>query len=88
MTYFEADNLVQASDGGLELGDAAALPEWTKNWAGIGFRTVDSDFVTEYNTAQAAYLGGAEMLAAVGEHGYTEVHLPGDVTTAWACENR
>lgn len=88
LTYFEADNLVKASNGSLALGDASKLPEWTKNWAGIGFHSDDSDFVTKYNTAQAAYLGSAEMLAAVGEHGYTEVHLPGEVTTAWACENR
>jgi polar amino acid transport system substrate-binding protein len=88
LTYFEAESLVKASEGTLELGDAAALPEWTKNWTGIGFRNEDSDFVTKYNAAQSAYLGSAEMLAAVGENGYTEVHLPGDVTAAWACENR
>jgi polar amino acid transport system substrate-binding protein len=88
LTYFEAESLVKASEGTLELGDAAALPEWTKNWAGIGFRNEDSDFVTKYNAAQSAYLGSAEMLATVGENGYAQVHLPGDVTAAWACENR
>ena len=57
LTYFEADHLVKTSEGALELGDAAQLPEWTKNWAGIGFHLDDSDFVTKYNAAQAAYLG-------------------------------
>jgi|AntAceMinimDraft_12_1070368.scaffolds.fasta_scaffold08474_2 polar amino acid transport system substrate-binding protein len=88
LTYFEADSLVQASEGKLELGDAAQLPEWTKNWAGMGFRSDDSDFVADYNAAQAAYLGSAEMLETVAVHGYTDVHLPGDVTMDWACENR
>lgn len=88
MTYFEAANLVDASEGTLELGDAAALPEWTKNWPGMGFHSDDSDFAARYNVAQAAYIGSPEMLATVSEHGYTEVHLPGDTTTAWACDNR
>ncbi len=88
MTYFEAANLVAASEGVLELGDAAALPEWTVNWAGIGFHSEDSDFATRYNEAQAAYLGSPDMLSVVREHGYTDVHLPGDITTAWACDNR
>lgn len=88
LTYFEAAHLAHQSEGALELGDLAKMPEWTKNWAGIGFRNSDADFMEKYNAAQSAYIGTDEMLAKVAEHDYTPDHLPGDVTAKWACENR
>ncbi len=80
--------LVEKSGGKAELTDPAKLPIWTKNWVGIGFRSADADFRKAYNAAQAKYLGSPEMLAAVAEWGYTELQLPGDATTEYACANR
>ncbi len=88
LTYFEAAHLAHESDGALELGDLSKMPEWTRNWAGIGFRDSDADFLEKYNKAQAAYIGTEEMLAKVADHEYTKDHLPGDVTAEWACQNR
>lgn len=88
LTYFSARNLAQQADGAIEVTDPSALPDWTFNWVGIGFRDEDQDFLEEFNAALEDYLGSEEMLAAVEEYGYTEAQLPGDVTTEWVCENR
>ncbi len=88
LTYFEASHLAHESDGELELGDLAKMPDWTKNWAGVGFRHDDDDFLAKFNEALGAYIGTEDMLAVVADHEYTTDHLPGDVTAAWACENR
>ncbi len=87
LTYFEALALTRESDE-LEMGDPSKLPEWTSNWAAVGFRDEDADFMAKFNEALTAYIGTEEMLALVAEHDYTEEHLPGDVTAAWTCENR
>jgi polar amino acid transport system substrate-binding protein len=68
--------------------DPAALPEASINWAGIGFRKEDQDFLDAFNAAQKEYLGTPEMMEAVKEYGYGEPTLPGDVTTEWVCANR
>ncbi|MGH1482098.1 MAG: transporter substrate-binding domain-containing protein [Geminicoccales bacterium] len=88
LTYFEALALTRESQGELELGDLAKMPEWTTNWAAIGFRDEDTDFMAKFNEAMGAYIGTEEMLNMVAEHEYTEDHLPNDVTAAWVCENR
>jgi polar amino acid transport system substrate-binding protein len=88
LTYFEAAHLAEASNGELELGDLAKMPEWTKNWAGIGFRHEDADFLAKFNEAMNAYIGTPEMLELVSKNEYTKDHLPGGVTAAWVCENR
>jgi polar amino acid transport system substrate-binding protein len=88
VTFFTAQNLAKESGGAVEVTDPAALPEYTKNWVGIAFRKSDTDFLAAFNEAQAEYLGSDEMLSAVGEFEYTKAQLPGDVTTAFACENR
>ncbi|HEX9768517.1 MAG TPA: ectoine/hydroxyectoine ABC transporter substrate-binding protein EhuB [Kiloniellales bacterium] len=88
VTYFTALNLAKESSDAVEVTDPSKLPEWTLNWVGIGFRKSDTDFLEAFNEAQAEYLGSEEMLAAVGEYGYTEAQLPGDVTTEYACQNR
>jgi len=88
LTYFEAKDMAGKSKGSVEVTDPAALPKWTKNYAAVGFRGADADFMAKFNIAQAAYLGSDEMMAAVTPFGYTKSHLPGDVTTKWACENR
>lgn len=88
LTYFEASHLADASNGELELGDLAKMPEWSKNYAGIGFRHEDKDFLAKFNEALTAYVGTDKMLAAVSDHEYTKDHLPGDVTAEWVCENR
>ncbi|MFN3615370.1 MAG: ectoine/hydroxyectoine ABC transporter substrate-binding protein EhuB [Rubrimonas sp.] len=87
-TYFTMRQLADASDGALEVSNPDAMPEESFNWAGIGFRKEDQDFVDAFNAAQAAYLGSPEMLAAVAAYGYGEATLPGDVTTEWVCANR
>lgn len=88
VTYFTALNLAKQSDGSVEVTDPSALPEWTLNYVGIGFRDEDSDFLKAFNDAQAKYIGSDEMLESVKEYGYTKSQLPGDVTTEWACANR
>ncbi len=87
VTYFTALNLAKESDG-IEVTDPSALPDWTLNWVGIGFRPDDSDFLEKFNAAQAKYLGSGQMLEDVAEYGYTKSQLPGDATTEWVCENR
>lgn len=64
------------------------MPEETFNWAGIGFRDADEDFLAKFNAALAEYLGSEGMMAAVAEYGYDESTLPGDKTTEWVCANR
>ena len=86
--YFTALNLAKQSKGAVEVTNPSALPDWTLNYVGIGFRPSDGDFLKAFNKAQAAYLGSEAMLESVKKYGYTKSQLPGDVTTAWACENR
>jgi polar amino acid transport system substrate-binding protein len=88
VTYFSARNLAEQSGGDVEVTDPNALPDYTQNWVGIGFRDADADFLEKFNAAQEEYLGSEEMLAAVAPYGYTEAQLPGDITTEWVCENR
>ncbi len=87
-TYFTMKQLADSSDGAVEVTDPNALPEESMNWAGIGFRKEDQDFVDMFNAAQAGYLGTPDMMAAVAEYGYGEASLPGDKTTEWVCANR
>ncbi|WP_299362746.1 ectoine/hydroxyectoine ABC transporter substrate-binding protein EhuB [uncultured Paracoccus sp.] len=87
-TYFTMRQLADSANGELEVSDPDAMPEESFNWAGIGFRKDDQDFVDAFNATQADYLGSEEMLAAVAEYGYGEATLPGDVTTEWVCANR
>ena len=87
MTYFEAAHLAE-SDEAVDVTDPSALPEWTLNWVGVGFRDADSDFLAEFNTALAEYIGSEEMMQTVAKYGYTERTLPGDKTTEWTCANR
>lgn len=88
LTYFEALYLAEQSEGAFEVTDPSALPEWTKNWVGIGFRGEDADFLAKFNVALAKRMGSEEMLASVAEYGYTASHLPGDKTAEWVCGNR
>jgi len=87
-TYFTMQQLADSSDGAVEVTDPNALPEDAVNWAGIGFRKEDQDFVDKFNAAQTGYLGTPEMMAAVAEYGYGPASLPGDKTTEWVCANR
>lgn len=86
--FFAGKVLAEKSNGKAELTDPAKLPDWTKNWGGIGFRKSDTDFLAAYNKAQAEYIGSDEMMAAVAEYGYTKAQLPGDAKTSFACANR
>ena len=89
VTFFTGKNLAAQSNGELEVTDPNALPEWTQNWVGIGFRPEDSDFLEAFNAAQAEYLGSEEMLAAVAPYEYTKLQVPDpSVTTEWICQNR
>lgn len=87
LTDFEAQHLA-ADHEKVDLADSPQMEDWSKNYAAIGFRHADQDFVDRFNEALAAYIGSDEMMALVSEHEYTEVHLPGDTTTEWACANR
>lgn len=88
LTYFEANFLAETSEGTIEVTDPAALPDWTQNWVGIGFRFEDADFMEKFNAALKRHVGTAEMLASVSEYGFTEQHLPGETAADWVCENR
>ena len=89
VTFFTGKNLAAQSNGKLEVTDPNALPEWTQNWVGIGFRPEDSDFLAAFNAAQVKYLGSEEMLAAVAPYEYTNLQVPDpSVTTEWICQNR
>jgi polar amino acid transport system substrate-binding protein len=87
LTYFEASHLAHDHDE-VEVGDDSLMPIWSKNFAGIGFRHEDQDFLEGFNEALAAYIGTDEMMAKVADHEYTVDHLPGDTTAEWACANR
>ncbi len=87
-TYFTMKQLATSSEGAVEVTDPNAMPEETMNWAGIGFRKEDQDFLDKFNAAQKDYLGTPEMLESVKEYGYDEATLPGDKTTEWVCANR
>ncbi|XOB66109.1 ectoine/hydroxyectoine ABC transporter substrate-binding protein EhuB [Deferribacteres bacterium DY0037] len=88
MTYFTALNLAKESNDVVEVTDPAALPDWTLNYVGIGFRKTDKDFLKKFNEAQKKYLGTPEMMESVKEYGYTKSQLPGNVKTEWVCNNR
>lgn len=87
-TYFTMKQLADASDGAVEVTDPTAMPESSFNWAGIGFRKADKDFLDKFNAAMKDYVGTDAMLAAVAEYGYGKGSLPGDKTTEWVCANR
>lgn len=87
-TYFTMKQLADSSDGAVEVTDPGAMPEDLVNWAGIGFRDGDQDFLDKFNAELKKYIGSDEMMAAVAEYGYGEGSLPGDKTTEWVCANR
>ncbi|AJE45865.1 transporter substrate-binding domain-containing protein [Celeribacter indicus] len=88
VTYFTALNLAEQSGGDVEVSDVSQLPDWTQSWVGVGFRDDDADFVEQFNAAQADYLGTEAMMEAVAPYGYAEGNLPGEMTTAEACETK
>lgn len=87
VTHFTALDMA-ANNGDIDVSDVSQLPDWTLNWAGIGFRKADQDFVDAFNAAQASWLGSDEMMALVADYGYGAVNLPQDTTTEWVCANR
>lgn len=89
VTYFTAQNLAKKSGGTIDVSDPSKMPKETLNWVGIAFRERDRDFLEKFNRAMDDYLGSSEMMAAVGEYGYSKSNLPADdVTTEWVCKNR
>ncbi|PTE06350.1 ectoine/hydroxyectoine ABC transporter substrate-binding protein EhuB [Mesorhizobium helmanticense] len=88
MTYLEAKLMADQSNGEIQATDPAALPEWTYNWVGLGFRSEDADFLAKFNEALKQYIGSEEMLKSVEEYGIVASSLPGDATTKWICSNR
>ncbi|MDE3239252.1 MAG: ectoine/hydroxyectoine ABC transporter substrate-binding protein EhuB [Paracoccaceae bacterium] len=87
-TYPTMKQLADKSGGAVDVADPSAMPDSSFNWAGVGFRKSDKDFLDKFNAAQKAYLGSPEMMAAVKPYGYSRAMLPGDKTTAWVCANR
>lgn len=88
-TFFGAKEHVDKSNGKFEVTDPAKMPNWTKNWVGIGMRKADTDFLASFNKAMAKVIGGDEWMKAVATYGYTKFQLPGaDASTAFACANR
>jgi len=87
LTIFEASHLAH-DHSEIEMADNSKMPASSKNFAAIGFRHDDQDFVTKFNAALASYMGSDEMMAKATMNQYSADNLPGDTTTAWACENR
>ena len=87
-TYFTVKQLADSTKGALSVSNPNALPESSMNWAGIGFRKDDADFVAKFNKAQKGYLGSPAMMKAVAQYGYSKATLPGNKTTKWVCANR
>ncbi len=87
-TYFTMQQLADSSDGAVEVTDPGAMPEDAINWAGIGFRKQDDQFLHDFNAALKDYIGSDDMMKAVAEYGYGKASLPGDKTTEWVCANR
>lgn len=87
-TYFTMKQLADSSNGAVEVTDPGAMPEDLVNWAGIGFRDADQDFLDKFNAELKNYVGSDAMMAAVEGYGYGEGSLPGDRATEWVCENR
>jgi polar amino acid transport system substrate-binding protein len=88
VTYFSALHLSKESGGAVEPTDPTKNPQWTFNWVGIGFRKSDTEFLAAFNKALKKYIGSDEMMKDVTQYGYGKSQLPGDVTTAYVCENR
>ncbi|MEX0957123.1 MAG: ectoine/hydroxyectoine ABC transporter substrate-binding protein EhuB [Rhizobiaceae bacterium] len=87
-TYFTMKQLADSSAGAVEVSDPNAMPEELANWAGIGFRDADQDFLDKFNAELKNYMGSEVMMSAVSEYGYGEGSLPGDRSTEWVCANR
>lgn len=89
MTFFSASEIVKQSNGEFEVTDPGAMPDWTRNWVGIGFRKDDDDFRIAFNEAMGSIIGSKAWLEAGAPYGYTASHLPGpDASTEFACANR
>lgn len=89
MTFFTSKNLAKESGGDVEVTDPNALPEYTRNWAGIAFRNDNTEFLEAFNAALDDYLGSEAMMERVAEYGYDESNIPNEeITAEWACENR
>lgn len=88
VAYFTGVEMA-ATQEGIELADPSAMPDWSMNWAAIGFHKNDQDFVDAFNAAQEDWLGSPEMLEIVGEYGFSADNVPDEaVTTEWVCANR
>lgn len=88
-TFFGAKEHVDKTGGKFQVTDPADMPDWTKNWVGIGMRKADTDFLAAFNAAMANVIGNEAWLADTAPYGYTKFQLPGaDASTAFACANR
>lgn len=89
VTFFTAQNLAKESGGEVDVTDPNALPEYTRNWAGIAFRKADTAFLEAFNAALEDYLGSDEMMARVTPYGYAEANIPDpEITAEWVCQKR
>lgn len=88
LPFLEAHRLAKHESDTIEATDPNAMPDWTFNWIGLGFRKDDDDFVKAFNAALTKYIRTPEMLAAVERFEYVRENLPGDTKTDWVCANR
>lgn len=72
----------------VDVSDVSQMPEWTLNWASIGFRKSDQDFVETFNAAQEDWLGSPAMMEVVAPYGYGPENVPEGTTAEWVCQNR
>jgi polar amino acid transport system substrate-binding protein len=88
LPFLEAHRLATHESDTIEATDPTAMPDWTFNWIGLGFRKDDDDFRQAFDAALAKVIGTPEMLAAVEKFEYVRENLPGDTKTDWVCANR
>lgn len=87
VAYFTGVEMA-ATQEGIDLADVTQMPDWSMNWAAIGFHKNDQDFVDTFNAAQDDFLGSDDMMEIVAEYGFGAENVPQDVTTEWVCANR
>ena len=83
------DLLSKANDSNLELADPFTDPvidgESVRGYGGAAFRLADTDFRDAFNVELQALKDSGELAEIIGEFGFGEQSLPGEVTSVGLC---
>ena len=84
-----SDLLAKANDANLELADPFSDPvidgQSVRGYGGAAFRLEDTDFRDAFNAELQALKDSGELADIIGEFGFGEQSLPGDMTSAELC---